>query len=440
MGLFGRGKKAAAKQAAQAGAGEQVTRSSLDKFYDDAAECIRHYSDGSIAFFRMSVGNIGAINDTYGRDAGDKVLQTAANVFESVSEHALVARDRSKFVMMIHCMTEEELTRRAAAIQARLSTIGDCLPEKPKIYIHTGYFSTEGRLSDKTIPEMVECAKIAESEASKRTHSSIVRYTEQLRKAAAEEQQLIADMEDALRKKQFYVCLQPKFDMQTGEVVGAKIMSRWLHPKLGIIGSYRYVPLFVKNGFILKLDLYLFEQACAILKKWISRGLTPLPLSMNVPRILVEDQANMDAYVTLKNKYRIPDGLCELEFSERLVDDKVNTISDVFNFFRSNGFLCSVENFGAGNASISTIAELPINLVKFSRDYFNEGIPSAEQQAQIRAAIAAAKKAGIQTSATGVPDEAVPMLRQMGIDMIQGSITVDPLAPDDFQKKYIEKE
>jgi len=284
---------------------------------------------------------------------------------------------------------------------------------------------------------MVACAKIAESEASKRTHASVVMYTEQLRRAAVEEVEMVKSMNDALKKKQFAVCLQPKFDMQSGAVTGAKIMSRWLHPKLGVIGSYRYVPLFVKNGFIMQLDLYLFEQACMILKKWIDKGIHPIPLSLNVPRMLVSDKQSMEQYVMLKKKYRIPDGLCELEFSERLVDDKSHVIGEVLRYFEENGFLCTVENFGSGSVSLSTITELKPNAIKLSRDYFNDGLPTEEQQAQIRAIITTAKDKGILTSATGVPDVAVSLLREMGCDMVQGADDVMPLAVDEFQSRYM---
>ena len=442
MALFGRKKKAVKETPVSAPQLENDTLTgllSLDKFYADAAACIRYYPEGAFAFCRISVGNIAAINETYGWESGNKVLRAAAEALAADDSHSIIARDRSKFVMMLRYDTKDELDRRLDALHSRLSTIGNCLPANPKVYMHTGVFSTEGRLTDKTVEEMVACAKIAESEASKRTHESVVFYTEQLRRAAAEEAELQNSMEEALRKKQFAVCLQPKFNMQTGEVTGAKIMSRWLHPKLGVIGSYRYVPLFVKNGFILKLDLYLFEQACSIIKKWIDKGYTPIPLSLNVPRALLADKRNMTDYVELKKKYKIPDGLCELEFSERLVDDKVTTIGAVFEYFRNNGFLCTVENFGAGNASLSTITGFPIDAVKFSRNYFDNGLPSEDEQQQIRSAIAAAKSAGVQTSATGVPDAAVPLLKEMGCDILQGASAETPLTVDEFNDRYMKQ-
>ena len=437
MGLFGLFKKKAPAAAETA-----PDSPALENFYEDAATCLRYYPSGCFAFCRTSVGNIGAINETYGRGSGDKVLDAAAAALTDTSVsgegfHTLIARDRSKFVTMMRYEDEDDLQNKLNLLHERFKHIGEVLPENPHIYMHTGYFPTEGKLLDMTVKEMVACAKIAESDASKRTHDSIVRYTDQLRLNAVEDEQMAADMEEALAKKQFAVCLQPRFDMQDGNVIAAKIVSRWIHPKKGIIGSYRYIPLFVKNGFIIKLDTYLFEQACMILRKWIDKGRTPVPLSLNAPRMIITDRRYMESYVELKKKYKIPDGLCELEFSERLVDEAVKTIGDVFAYFRDNGFLISIENFGMGNKSVSTISDFHPDSIKLSANFFEDGEPSEQQRDTMKLYIDTAKAAGIQTIATGVPGSCEQLMRDIGCEVLQGSAGADPMPVDDFEKAYL---
>lgn len=410
---------------------------SYERFCRDAEECIRHYSGGSFAFLRASVGNIESINTSYGWEAGNKILRKVAEVIKGSDEHCIVGRDRSKFISMLRYENEEMLNNWVKNLVDALESIGLSIPEKPKVFVHIGYYATEGKLISKTVPEMIACAKIAESDASKRvTHSSMVRYTEQLRKAADEDKELELDMRDALKKGQFAICLQPRFDMRTNIVVGAKIMSRWYHPQKGIIGSFRYIPLFAKNGFILDLDLYLLERACSILRRWVDSGRKNFRLSLSVPRVLIGSQEAMAKCVEIKNKYRIEDGLIELEFSERLVDDNINSITKVFEYFHKNGFLCAVVKFGTGRCSLRTITNLPVDTVKFASDYFEKGYLTDEEKDFIGNVILTAKEARVTTAATGVSDACVEPLRELGCNVLQGSSTENPLLVKDFEAKY----
>lgn len=410
---------------------------SLEGFCADAEECIRMYPGSSFAFMRTSIGNIGAINTAYGRETGNNVLRTLARTLCEMDDHIIVGRDRSKFVYMTRYEDTDKLYAWLEALHNRLENIGAAMAEKPKVFIHTGFIATDGKLISMTVPELIACAKIAESDASKRTHTSCVRYTEQLRIAAEEDELLERDMADALKKNEFAVFLQPKFDARTNAVVGAKIMSMWHHPKMGAIGSYRYVPLFIKNGFILDLDMYLLEQACKLLRGWLDAGKKAIELSINVPRMLITSQKSMDACVALKKKYDIPDRLLELEFSERLVDDNIASIQRIFEFFRQNGMLCSVENFGSGRGSLRTVTNFSIDSVKFSRDFFEKGYLTEEEQAQLGEVIAAAKKVGVVTSATGVTEGCMEPLRALGCDVIQGAVDETPFSAADFEAKYL---
>lgn len=435
MGLFG--KKKDKNKKSESLFDELTGVLSLSEFYKEAEDFMVSNQGTNFAVCRVSVGNIGAINEAYGMMSGDKILKKAAQVITSDEEgRALVARDRSKFVFMVPYYAQEELDVWINSLHERLGDVGSVLEQNPKVYMHMGVYVTGGRLVDKTIEEMVACAKIAESDASKRTHASVVYYTEQLRKLAQEDEILVRDMRSALNKKQFLVSLQPRFDVNNN-VVGAKLMTKWMHPQLGAIGAWRFVPLFVKNGFILELDLYLLEQACALIKRWVSAGKTPLSLSINMPRILVASELNMKKCVDLKKKYGVADQLIELEFSERLIQDSINIMPAVFTYFRKSGFLLAIENFGAGDASDETITTFRPDTLKFSRNLFEKGYCTEDELILLDRCIETAKNAGVSTAVTGVPEAVIPMLKEKGIDIFQGDVNVTPLSIAEFESRYI---
>jgi len=436
MGLFGK-KKANKKGGSSALFDELTGVLSLGEFCREAEDFIVNNQGASFAVCRVSVGNIGAINEAYGMMSGDKILKKAAQVLTSDNEgKAIVARDRSKFVFMVPYSSQEEVDEWIKSLHDKLGDVGSVLEQNPKVYMHMGVYMTANRLVDKTVEEMIACAKIAESDASKRTHASVVYYSEQLKVLAQEDEILVRDMKKALEKKEFIVSLQPRFDAEEN-VVGAKLMTRWIHPQIGSVGAWRFIPLFVKNGFILDLDLYLLEQACALIKRWADAGKKPLSLSVNMPRILVSNERNLKKCVDLKKKYAVDDKLLELEFSERLIEDSINIMPSVFEYFRKKGFSLAIENFGAGSALDDTITTFRPDTIKFSRDLFEKGYCTDDEMQLLDRCIKTAKDTGVATAVTGVPESVIPMLKEKGIDIIQGNINETPLSIAEFENRYI---
>lgn len=437
MGLFKKKTKQAVSQVPHKTHDELTGVLSLPEFYKEAADFILHNPGMSYAFCRASIGNIRSINESYGMVSGDKILKQAAEVIASdESINALVARDRSKFVFMFPYQEQSELNEWIASIHEKLGGIGNVLEQNPKVFMHMGLFTTDGRLVDMSAEEMVACAKIAESEASKRTHASVVRYTDQLRIAAQEDEILMRDAAEALAQKQFAAALQPVLDNE-GNLISAKLLTKWNHPQLGAVGAWRFVPLFVKSGFILDLDLYLLEQICALMNKWESSGMTPVRISLNMPRALVSSERSINQCIELKKKYSVADGMIELEFSERLIEDSMSVIPKVFDTLRKNGFVISIEKFGSGMGLTQTITDLKPDNVSFSRGLFENDSLTDDDISVIKNAVEAARQAGAQTFASGVPEQMVDSLRDIGVDTIRTAADEFTLSIPNFEAEYI---
>jgi len=405
----------------------------LSKFYDDAAECIRAYLGSRFAICCTTVGNLIAVNELYGTSAGNEVLREVARILTTCDTPLVVARERARFVFLTRYTDEQQLAQWMDKLHVSLSLAGQVIPGNPKLYMQTGIFATEGKLMALTAEEMTELAAKAHAEAAKRTHSSYIFYSEQLQIAAQEEKILEQDMHTAIEKKQFAVYIQPRFSVKTDEIIGGKLMSRWLHPDRGVVAAYRYIPLFVKNGFIIKLDIYMLERLCEILRGWIDSGLPPMSMSLNVPRLLVtESEKYASIYEQMKEKYNIPDGLIELEFSERLLDDNFSAASLMIKRMKMNGFLCAVENYGSGATDDRTLTQTGIDTVKLSRNFFEEGVLTESSISVIKHTVETAHANGIKVAATGVPDNLMDSLRELDCDIIQRKLSAMPLSVDEF--------
>lgn len=408
------------------------------QFCEDAAECIRYYPAGDFAVCYTTVNELGMIRKVYGEDAAQCAMRSISMALSESESHAISTADGDGYLYLLRC-GDIRLEDFIAKLHAKLGNAEAYLPEHPRIVVHTGTFSTGGKLLDMPVREMVKKAKAAHREASKRTHSSLIVYTDGLKKAVAEERQFTRQMKGALKKRQFVPCLQPKYCFDTDKVEGAEILSRWNHPKKGLVPPYRFIPLFISNGFIVELDTYMFGRVCSIIHHWEKDGVGPIKLSVNVSRMLITSPKHMKRYAEIKKKYKIPDGMVQLEFSERLIADNTDIIEDVFEFFKNEGFSLAVDNYGAAGVPLDSIAAYSIDTVKLFRGLFEKQTYTQEEKDRIFEIIRLSKEKGMKTVAEGVEDEATrEMLREAGCDMIQGYVFSMPVSLEDFNAKYID--
>ena len=163
-------------------------------------------------------------------------------------------------------------------------------------------------------------------------------------------------MEAALADGQFTVYLQPKYSL-TGEcLAGAEALVRWIHPQFGFMSPGEFIPLFEKNGFISRLDQYVWEQVCALLRDWQDRGLPPLPVSVNISRA---DVLRMNLTQTLREliaTYGIDPACLHLEITESAYAENSGPIISAVDELRALGFVVEMDDFGSGYSSLNTLS------------------------------------------------------------------------------------
>lgn len=164
------------------------------------------------------------------------------------------------------------------------------------------------RILDNHIPitNACEMAGYAHKKVKKQSINNYIFYDDTIRNDALEEKQMEREMEYALENGQFHVYLQPKYNLNANKIVGAEALVRWVHPEKGIIPPIKFISLFEKNGFIIRLDMYVWEQVCSLIRKWIDLGEEPVPISVNVSRLHLHNPHFKEIVLSLINKYSIP--------------------------------------------------------------------------------------------------------------------------------------
>lgn len=267
------------------------------------------------------------------------------------------------FTGIVQCREDEGLVRGHKEILDYLKQSG--MEDFPFLEIPLGVYRLKESDRGQTVDVLVNYANMAHKTAKEKNGSAFVYYDDDIRKKTLEDSTLEAEAEPAIRNGEFRLYMQPKVDIQNGNrICGAEVLVRWQNPRLGLIPPGRFIPLFEKSDLIIKLDRYMFEQACIWLKSYLDGGGRPVNIAVNVSKVGIFQPGFVEYYVAVKKKYGIPDHMLELEFTENILAVDTELFSDLVIKLRKEGFLCSLDDFGSGYSSLNLLKDLPVDALK----------------------------------------------------------------------------
>jgi EAL domain-containing protein (putative c-di-GMP-specific phosphodiesterase class I) len=201
---------------------------------------------------------------------------------------------------------------------------------------------------------VLTCAGLAVPKTIK-LQDEIVWFDDSMKEEQVWERRIEDDMEKALENHEFQVYLQPKYSTKEEVLSAAEALVRWTHPVLGFISPGKFIPIFESNGFIVRLDRYVWEQACITLRQQIDRGLDVVPVSVNVSRLNFYNSDFMDYLLSLVKKYDIEPRLLKLEITESAYMDNPHQLIAMVRAFRGQGFPVLMDDFGSGFSSLNML-------------------------------------------------------------------------------------
>lgn len=260
-------------------------------------------------------------------------------------------------------------------------------------------------------------------------------YDDEVRRKLFREKQLEDRMKIALAGNEFRVFLQPKFHLPDETVGGAEALVRWESPEEGMIMPNEFIPLFEKNGFIIALDLWVFEEVCRTLERWKSEGLPLIKISVNCSRIHLKDLSFLSRYIDIVDRYDVDRKYLEIELTESAVLKDTDKLNRIIEAIRKNGFGCSMDDFGSGYSSLNMIQNIPVDTLKIDKIFFDQASDSSRSEAVIGSIVAMARALSMVTVAEGVEHRhQVEMLKRTGCDFIQGYVFARPMPIDKFEE------
>ena len=271
------------------------------------------------------------------------------------------------------------------------------------------------------------------------TGSCIAVYSEEMREQALKNLRLEAEMREAIRTDAFVLYLQPQKSMKEhNAILRAEVLVRWQHSAEELMMPGEFIPLFERSGAIVQLDLYVFEKACRILQRANAQG-HKLCLAVNVSRITMLQPDFVTSYQRLKEQYGLADGTIELEFTEDVAVENDARFRQTVIALKQQGFLCAIDDFGVGQSSLNVLQNLPIDVLKLDRRFFQVEQEPRRGYIVIANVIRMAGELGICTVAEGIEQpEQVGVLAEMGCAYIQGYVFERPLPAEEYWERYLE--
>lgn len=421
---------------------DQITHgNTIQKFYDLASEILASSHHEQYALLYTNIENFKVLNAQLGRKNCDSILKHF-HVYASSTLHEKECIGRlaaDNFCILMHYTGE-------AALLERLKNWG----RGAERYIQDqkvswGMPSTEFGvyvIENNTLPftEMIDRAKLALKEAS---HSLMDNnklryafYDDNARRQLFREKQLSDMMESALANGEFQVYLQPKYHLPEEEIKGAEALVRWKSASEGMIYPNEFIPLFEKNGFIVQLDLWVFEEVCRTIRKWIDHGLKPIKVSINCSRVHFRNSNFLSSYIRISSLYDLDRSFLEIELTESVVFENTEHLTKIIQEIKSAGFGCSMDDFGSGYSSLNLLQTIPVDTLKIDKIFFQGNVVNMERtEALVGSIVQMAQSLFMITVAEGVEHrEQVDMLKRIGCDYIQGYVFAKPMEVASFEK------
>lgn len=416
--------------------GDQITGGKNDNYFRSVAEEVI-WQNANIPYLvaRFDVANFRYINEAYGHVRADELLTIIIDESQKFfKDRELCCRmDSDQFVLLARNdqSFEAKFEEMMVNINERAREIGIMFPIRLKRGI------CPIRKDDNDISIIIDHANAARKSLVGDEKVLVAMYSDKIVKQMYVEEKIESEMEESLRRGEFRVFIQPKWDIVNDCIYGGEALVRWIKEDGSMVYPDQFIPVFERNGFIEKLDLYMLEEVCKRLRALIDENRMIFPISVNQSRILIHNPDYINQVAKIMKRYRIPNGFIELEVTETVFFDERNLMINTMNQLKHMELCISMDDFGSGYSSLNMLKDIPFDVIKIDREFFSEVITSEASILILRKIIEMAKGLGIRVLCEGVETaEQVEILRGLGCSYVQGYFYSRPVKSEEFVETY----
>ena len=387
--------------------------------------------DGVGWLIAMDVTDFKLINSTCGVKKGDEVLRVIWEIFETeTGENELAAHvNADRFILFWMDENQENIKQRLEYVIRKIEEIPERL-EIPNLFPVFGIFHT---IVLDEIDPLYGNAVQAKHQIKGRRDRHYIFYDELNHESIQENRELEEHFETALENEEFEIWYQPKYSAHSRKLVGAEALMRWRRADGALIPPLKFIPLFERNGNIIRLDEYVFRAVCRQQKEWQKQGQKMLPVSVNISRVSLYYSSVVEKYESIIRSFDLDSKYIQLEITESATIDN-NEIFNLLEQFHTAGFKILLDDFGSGYSSLAALNRMHFDTIKLDKslvDYIGDD----NGEKLLNSITKLAQSFGMEITAEGVETvEQLMFLCNLDCDDIQGYYFSRPLPVKEYEE------
>lgn len=389
-----------------------------------------------LAVLFMDLDRFKYVNDSYGHDAGDALIQTVTQRLKALADdRRFVARmGGDEFTMLCSDIgSERELRRLAEDI---LKAVGQPIRLEPGEFFTTASIGIAVYPKDgTTIASLLRNADTALYKAKALGKNRFVFYTEQFSQDLASRITLENELRRALERKELTLYYQPQIEASSGRLAGVEALIRWRKQPDVMISPAAFIPVAEESGLIVPIGQWILRTACRQAKRWMEAGFASIQISVNVsPRQLIE--ANfVPSVVSILKSTGLPPERLVLEITESIAMENEEETVEKLHALKRIGVRISMDDFGTGYSSLGYLKRFQVDELKIAQTFISEIYADSDKASIVKAILAMAGSLKLKVIAEGVEtEEQYLFLREQGCDWIQGYYFHKPLSSEEMER------
>jgi EAL domain-containing protein (putative c-di-GMP-specific phosphodiesterase class I) len=289
--------------------------------------------------------------------------------------------------------------------------------------------------SDGVVPDdLLKHADSAMYRAKESGRNAIQFYTADIDARLLRRLEISDGLRHALERDELRLHFQPKLRTDSGQLVGAEALLRWVRSDGTHVAPEEMIPVAEETGMILAIGQWVLEQACRQAVAWRAQGFSDLRVSVNLSARQFRNQDIIQVVRQTLRKTKCPAGALELEITESVLMEQPDEMASVLGRLQSMGVRLSIDDFGTGYSSLSYLRNFPIHELKVDRSFIENMADNPNHSAIVDAVIKLAHSLGLTVLAEGVETlEQLHCLRAQGCDHVQGFLFSRPLPVPELQ-------
>ena len=395
---------------------------------------------GGMITFHFDLRNFTMVNREIGRANGDIVLRRYYDMLqEAMGSSGIISRlGGDKFVGAF----DREVKRRVYEIFSGAPVAYDDAGEKKiNVAAAVGVYMLPNPFMMKSYGDIMDKIMIAGESAKRQASAVPVIYDDKMKMAKAHVKQVQNEFRAALENEEFAVYYQPKVDIETGKLVGAEALCRWIKER-EIVPPMDFIPILEMNTDICDLDFYMLDHVCTDIRRWLDQGREAIRVSVNFSRKHLVDIDLLDKIIRVVDKHKVPHEYIETERTETTTDVLFRDLKRVVCGLQEQGIWTAVDDFGIGYSSLNLIRDIPWNVLKVDKSFVpknNEDQDNISNK-MFKHVIMLAHDIGLECVIEGVESiDQLEVLRQNNCNIAQGYFFDRPLPLEDFEERIDRK-